>query len=103
MLLGLIATARVSAATAWSLLTLLRFGAGDALLDEAIVRIDLGGAQKSGKISFGGAQREMELVEAAPEEQQRRERNSERGSRQYAHSESARVARRPRRCSRGRT
>ena len=69
MLLGLRATARVSAATAWSCWPLLRFGAGDALFDEAIVRIDLRGAQKRGKISFVGAQREMELVEAAPEEQ----------------------------------
>ena len=50
-------------------LSLLRFGAGDALFDEAVVGIDLRGAQQRWKISFVGAQREMELVEAAPEEQ----------------------------------
>src|ERR1700679_587353 len=51
-------------------LPLLCFGAGDALFDEAVIGINLCGAQQRWKISFSGAQREMELVEAAPEEQQ---------------------------------
>src|SRR5580704_9441630 len=75
-------------------LALPRFRACDALLDEAIVRIDSGGAQQSGKISFVRAQREMELIEAAPEEQQRRDGEAERRSRQKAHDESAGLARR---------
>src|SRR5580692_4615663 len=58
-------------------LATLCFGAGDALLDEAIVGIESCSALQRGEISFVGAQREMELVEAAPEKQQRRERNSD--------------------------
>src|ERR1700733_12142192 len=64
-----------------SVLALPRFSAGDALFDEAIVRIDLGGAQESGKISFVGAQREMELVESAPKKEERSERSAKRRSR----------------------
>src|ERR1700723_3133112 len=79
-------------------LALLRFGAGDAFFDEAIVRIDLGRPPKSGKVSFVSAQREMELVEAAPKKQERREGNAERRSRQNASGKSACLARRSRRC-----
>ena len=86
-------------------LPLLRFGASDALFDEAVIRINLRGAQKSRKISFVGAQREMELIEAAPEEQHHGERNSKRGSRKNARRERANGTRRTRRyigCSSGR-
>src|SRR5271155_173506 len=74
-------------------LSLLRFGARDALFDEAVVGINLGSAQKRRKISFVSAQREMELVEAAPQEQQHSNGNSERRRRENAHGDRASGAR----------
>src|SRR5271156_1916173 len=77
-------------------LPLLRFGAGDALFDEAVVGINLGGAQKRRKISFVGAQSEMKLVEATPQEQKHSNGNSERRSRENVNDARASRARRTR-------
>ena len=59
----------------------LRFRSRDTRLHGAIVRIYFGRAQQSRKIAFVSAQREVQLIEAAPEKEQPRKRNPQKPAR----------------------
>ena len=54
-------------------LSCFRGGTCDAGLEHSVIRIQLGGAQERGEIGFVGAESEVQLVEAAPQDQQSNE------------------------------